>query len=399
METIEFSIFDHGTKATELMRSVLARFEREHNIHVNLEVIPWPGAWARMIQIGLYNDGPAVSEIGSSWLSDIVMMNALRPFTAQEVNQLGGEACFLPASWQSVRAIRDSLNSDAFSWAIPWIGDTRLIYYRKDLFAQAGLKERDSFSNHAELETCLKTLQEHGVEIPLTMATSHSRINLHILAGWIWSAGADFLTHDGKKAVFDSQPALEGMEKFFGLARFLQPPARGLDDSQSDDLFLQGKAAVALSGPWLHNLAEADPDLKQKFSVAVPPGVPFVGGFHLVIWKQTRKDREAFELVKFLAGSQLPEELFPAFSLPARTDLLSRSQFADHPAYRVMGAAMRAGRSFPVTWMWGMLENRLYEAEQAIWERILSEPGTDVHAILEDFIIPLANRINITLNT
>ena len=67
------------------MRSALARFERERRIHVNLEVIPFDGAWTRMIQIALYGDGPAVSEIGSSWLSDMVMMNALRALGEKEV--------------------------------------------------------------------------------------------------------------------------------------------------------------------------------------------------------------------------------------------------------------------------------------------------------------------------
>lgn len=66
MGTIEFSIFDHGPEAVELMGSTLAKFERQHRIHMNLEVIPYQGAWARMVQIALYNDGPAVSEIGST---------------------------------------------------------------------------------------------------------------------------------------------------------------------------------------------------------------------------------------------------------------------------------------------------------------------------------------------
>ncbi|MGB7538929.1 MAG: extracellular solute-binding protein [Anaerolineales bacterium] len=399
METIEFSILDHGAEAVKVMRSALARFEHGHRIHVNLEVIPHQGAWARMVQIALYGDGPAVSEIGSSWVSDMVMMNALRPLSEKEVAQLGGEESYLPASWQSARAIHDSLNSDGYAWAIPWVADTRLIYYRKDVLVRAGQDLREAFSDHAELEGCLEALRGHGVEVPLVLPTHHSRINLHLLAGWVWASGADFLSEDGQQAVFDSPEALDGMEKFFRLSRFLHPSARRLDDAQSDALFRQGRAALAISGPWLfHNLDE-DATLKEQYAVAVPPGVPFVGGFHLVIWKHTRQEGAALKLIEFLAGKELPEELFPSFSLPARVDILARSRFAAHPFYRVMSSAMRAGRSFRTVWMWGMLENRLYEAVQLLWDKVLSEPEADFRATLETHMHQLVKRINLKLGS
>jgi len=399
MDTIDFSIFDHGEAAVKAMRAVLARFERERRVHVNLEVIPFEGAWARMVQIALYGDGPAVSEIGSSWVSDMVMMNALRPLSAKEVGLFGGEEVFLPASWQSVRAIRDSLNSDAFAWAVPWVADTRLIYCRKDLLAQAGQDGRDVFSDHAELESCLQALREHGAESPLVLPTYHSRINLHIMAGWIWASGGKFLSEDSQKAVFDSPEALDGMEKFFRLSRYLHPAARRLDDTQSDALFRNGRAALAISGPWLYDHPDVDPALKDRIAVAVPPGVPFVGGFHLVIWKHARQENAALELIEFLNGKNLPEELFPAFSLPTRLETLAGNRFAQHPVYRVMIAALRAGRSFRTVWMWGMLENRLYESLQLIWDKVLADPEADIHAMLESQMHRLADRINLKLNS
>lgn len=398
METIEFSIFDHGPEAVEIMRSLLARFEQERHIHVNLEVIPWAGAWTRMVQIALYNDGPAVSEIGSSWVSDMVMMNALRPFTAREVERMGGKESYLPASWHSVRALDGGANGDAVAWAIPWLADTRLLYYRTDIFALANQAEREAFASHAELEACLQALQAKEMEVPLVLPTRNSRINLHFLAEWLWAEGADFLTPDGKRAIFDSPAALEAMTKFFRLARFLAPAARRLNDEQSDALFWQGRAAVAFSGPWLFDHPHMRPDVKERVAVAAPPGVPFVGGFHLVVWKYTRQEAAALELVEYLAGKRLPLELFPAFSLPARRDALEHNRFTDHPVYRVIAKTMQSGHSFPVTWLWGMLENRLYESLQFLWEQAFTAAETDFHAYLESQMHALVQRINATLN-
>ena len=78
------------------------------------------------------------------------------------------------------------------------------------------------------------------MEIPLVLPTHHSRINLHILAGWIWASGGKFLSEDRSKAIFDLPEALAGMEKFFRLSRYLHPSACRLDDSQS--MRFSGKA-------------------------------------------------------------------------------------------------------------------------------------------------------------
>ena len=399
METVDFSIFDHGPEAIGLMKSVLADFERDRQIHVNLEVIPWQDAWTRLVHIALYNDGPDVSEVGSTWVRDMVTMNALRPFPAAEIEALGGEENFLPASWQSASAPRDLLPEGTVSWAVPWLADTRLIYYRKDLLAAVGQDARDVFPGQAELDDCLQALQDEEVDIPLSLPTRRSRIILHILAGWIWAAGADFLSPDGQKAIFDSPEALAGMEGFFRLGRFLVPEARRLDEGQSDALFWQGRAAVTISGPWMFNYPSVAPAVKEQFAAAVPPGVPFVGGFHLAVWKHTRREKAVRQLVETLAGSQPPETLFPAFALPARTDVLARERFAGHPGYRVMSAAMRSGRSFPASRVWGMIENRLFDALPAIWEQVLATPEPDIRAILASRIGGLAQRINLTLGS
>ncbi|MEZ0396339.1 MAG: extracellular solute-binding protein [Anaerolineales bacterium] len=397
METIDFSIFDHGPDAIGRMRSILMEFERLHHVRVNLEIIPWQEAWSRLVHIALYNDGPDLSEVGSTWVRDLVTMNALRPFGRAEIDSLGGETAFLPAAWKTASAPGDLLPAGTASWAIPWLADTRLVYYRKDLFARLGLAAREAFANQAELEACLQALQEGGIDLPLSLPTARSRIILHILAGWIWAAGANFLSPDGRQAAFDSPEAVTAMLNFFRLGRFLLPQARQLDESDSDALFWQGRAAVTISGPWMFNYPSVEAALKEQFAVAVPPGVPFVGGFHLVIWKHTRREAAAWRLVEFLAGARPPTDLFPAFALPARLDILNQERFVGHPVYRVMGAAMQMGRSFPSSRVWGMIEDRLFNALPALWQQFFSLPESEFRAALEVCIDGLAQRINLAL--
>jgi hypothetical protein len=41
------------------------------------------------IKFSIYGDSPEISQIGAIWTSTLVAMNALRPFTSQEIAALG----------------------------------------------------------------------------------------------------------------------------------------------------------------------------------------------------------------------------------------------------------------------------------------------------------------------
>src|SRR3989304_8125482 len=102
---LEMSIMNHGGAFVEGMRAVLREFEQDARVEVNLRVLEWRDAWGELVKVALYGDGPHVSEIGNTWLSEFVSMNALRPFVGMEVSRLGGAQQFLPSAWQSVTPV------------------------------------------------------------------------------------------------------------------------------------------------------------------------------------------------------------------------------------------------------------------------------------------------------
>ena len=135
METLEFTIFDHGRQSIDALRSCLDEFGTKNRVNVQLEVLPWDGSWSKLVQIALYGGGPDLSEMSSTWIGDFVQMNTLRPYTGKEVAALGGESAFWEPAWAS-----GGIHHDArFTlWGMPWLADARILVYRRDLFEQAG---------------------------------------------------------------------------------------------------------------------------------------------------------------------------------------------------------------------------------------------------------------------
>ncbi len=157
MVEIDLSIMDRSLHPIPDIQPTLDQFEAETNVHVNLTVLEWDSAWSEVLKTALYRHGPDISEMGSTWVSSLVGMNSLRPFSNEELAGFGGPGNFIPSLWESGK-----LAGETRLWAFPWLGYTRVIYYRRDLLEKAGIDEKTAFQTHAQLVKTLIRVQEMG---------------------------------------------------------------------------------------------------------------------------------------------------------------------------------------------------------------------------------------------
>ncbi len=389
---------NHGALFVEEVRALLRQFEQDTQIEVHLRVLEWRDAWAELVRAALYNDGPHISEIGNTWLSEFISMNALRPFIGMEVSRLGGAQQFLPSAWQSAMS-RGPSGVTVMAWAVPWLADMRLIHYRQDVLEQAGIEPATAFQSAATLlQTCAR-LHALGVINPIVLPSRQSRMTLQNMAGWVWGAGGDFTSPDGKQALFASAEAKAGIYAYFDLARYMAAEMRDLDEYQSDAAFLHGQSALTISGPWLHRSPDLSREVAENARQAVLPGVPYIGGSHLVIWKHTRYVEQALTLIRSINSVEAQARLVQTSGLfPTRPEVLTREPFHSDPFYQMAGESLKSGRAFPTFSLWGLVETKLTEAFTAIWSDILLTPDADIHVIVDRHLNDAAQRLNSTLS-
>jgi multiple sugar transport system substrate-binding protein len=388
MEDVTLSIFNHGQPAVARMQSLLKQFEQEEKIRVRLEMIPWAMGWSRLAEMGLYHVGPDISEVGSTWVMDLVRMDALRPYSEAEVQTINGGRSYFDSCW----AGGVSSGADRTIWSVPLGADSRAIFYRRDLLRQAGVDENSAFGDFAQFERTLARLKAAGVELPLALPTQPSRNSLHNLAAWVWGRGGNFLSADGARLEFDQPKALEGFKSFFELAPYIGK--QRFDEYDSDGAFLTGRAAVSMSGYWMLSLPQA-PSVAENLGVTSLPGVPFVGGEHLAIWKHARRPEYALKLARFLSRKASGEVLYPEFGLPVAPDGWD-APVLQHPGYAVFLNALQHGRSFSSGQLWGLVEKRLTDALADIWTEVLAHPE-HADATVERHISTLAQRLRATI--
>jgi multiple sugar transport system substrate-binding protein len=399
MHPIEFTLPSHDEDALAILRQSVENFRKMHrNVPINVTELSWATAWSDMVRVALYKDGAEVSEVGTTWVGSFVGMDALRPFSLPEISKVGGAAAFLPSAWQN-----GSLIGDDMLWAIPWLGDARVIFYWRDMLEQAGIDEEKAFRSFEQVEDTLARLRARGVATPWAVTTRRTSNTLYNIASWVWGAGGDFLSADGTQILIGEPEARAGMAYYYNLYRYMPQRSEPMDGIATFELFLNQEVAAIVSGPWFLKWLRArgtSPLVLSRIGASLLPGPSFVGGTNLVIWKHTTYEHEqiAAELVRYLVTSPALLDFYHHAGLvPARRDLLAQPPFGGDPHYQKIVEALEGGRPHSRITMWGLVEDRLIATLAHIWNEVRADPAQDIAALVERNIAPLAQRLTATL--
>lgn len=368
------------------IRPILDQFEQEKRISVNLVTFDWASYRSRLVDIAVHNRGADVSAITVPSTSDMIGMHALRPYTEHEISELGGQDSFHKSTWNSVMG-----GEEQQVWAMPWIVDSRYIFYWPELLKQAGVDEAAAFTSSRQLAETFHKLKNSGMSMPFAAPVEAYQI-LHAVSSWIWEAGEDVISPDGAEVTFHHPAAMDAMRAYFDLTRQLPAAAFGPDGQQA---FFQKEAAFTIAGAWF---VVYRPDLKVG-CVGVPGG-SYLGGTNLAIWKSTRYEKEAFELVKWLSRPEVQSQIaFPEGFLPSRTSVHSDAALL---ADQVIGPRLRGmqnGRTYPCVPMIGLLEDRLSHELARVHTELPFRPAQDTGEVVRSIIEPLGRRLNMALSS
>jgi len=398
---MEFLTVDTPKAATVRLQSEMERFGKHKGQPTSLLRFDWENIWRELVSVGIHRRGPDIAETGSTWLESLVAMQSLNPFSAHDINQIGGKEIFFPAVWQNV-----ALPNQKEIWGMPFRADARVIFYWKDIFENASVDASEAFSTTENMTASFTKLQEAGISAWIA-PTNDTRNTVYDIASWIWGSGGDFLSLDGKQTDFGSLAARRGIQAYFDLFRFMPQQPSPFTDNDALQLFFARKAAAMVAGPWLLNSLRLQNDMEKLLpylGIALLPGPSFVGGTLLVIWKHSKYQTDAVELIKRLTSPEFQSEYCQISGLfPVRQDLWTEEFISSDEYLPVFNKAIRTGRGLPPIALWGVVEDRVARTMAAIWQDMyaLDMPGKSINT-LDDIIArhfeSLSARLDMTLS-
>jgi multiple sugar transport system substrate-binding protein len=382
------------------LRSLLASFERDKQIQLSLRRVGWERAWQSLLMDAVEGKGPHVSQIGSTWVATMAMLESLRVFNKNDIAAAGGAAHFLPAAWQSVKfADRPDV------WAIPWSVYTFVLYYRCDMLEKAGVDPEFAFGTPTAMRETFVALNKNGFS-PWAFPSLHPYADLvHIGSSWARANGGDFMSN-GHEPMFARPEALTGLLEFFELFPFIPLALRGLNVEACTNAFARGDVAVLIGGVEIGNELMESPyasqEMRENLAVTTLPGVPWIGGDHLVVWKNVLTDTEhekaALDLVSFLSKKETQVELFNLENiLPARADAYDELVFPLETTKPTLEKILQTGRPHPSLRLWRRIEAFLDEMLLDIGKAVLRQPVASPSAIAMQMLNEYEQKLSAVL--
>ncbi|MGM0879019.1 MAG: ABC transporter substrate-binding protein [Bacillota bacterium] len=198
-------------------------------------------------------------------------------------------------------------------YGMPTSTDSRLVYFNKDHFEEAGLDPENPPKTIAELEAASEKLTKKD-------GSRFERIGFipwfgqGWLYGWGWAFGGEFYNPETKTVTANDPKVIEALQWMTDFAKkYNVEDIAGFTDSQgtgaATDPFLTGQLSMKVSGPWeVSAIKKFSPDLNYGvFPMPTPTGenhTTWSGGWSVVIPKGAKNKDAAWEFLKFFSGEE-----------------------------------------------------------------------------------------------
>ncbi len=373
----------------EVIAGLLPDFlQRNPDVRVRLQQIPWSAAHEKLLTAFAGDTLPDLCQLGNTWIPEFAALDALADLEALAArSSVVEQSDYFPGIW-ATNVIDGRLRG------VPWYVDTRLLFYRRDLLAQAGIREVPR--TWAEWEQAMAAVKRDA-------GPDHYAILLPINEFEPLLALAlqqdDGLLKDGGRWANFASPGFRRALAFYA-EMFQQHWAPLVGAAQISNVwteFGRGLFAFYISGPWnIEEFKRRLPADRQNDWMTAPlpgpdgPGFSTAGGSSLVLFRRSPHQTAAWRLIEYLSEPAV-QVRFHALSgnLPPRRAAWRDPQLAGDIYARAFREQLERTRPSPAVPEWERIATEMQAAAEQVVRGRLS---------LDEAIRTLDARVNAMLD-
>jgi len=328
---------------------------------VNYQVQQWNGIVDKLTTALSSNTPPDVVEMGNTQAITFEAAGALADLSSDRADLGGGtsndsssDAQLYVASLNSASVYQDKM------FALPFYAGDRVLIYRKDLFAAAGI-DPASITSKDKLIAAAKTLNQKNASVQDFSGFYQAGQNWYSLLQMIWDRGGSLATQgsDGKwTANLESAQSMQGIQDYVDYYKAGSTGPKDNDEMNPPeyDLFHQGKVGMFVGNGWeIGSAIGTDGKLTadQVGVMAIPSAtdgktVPvFLGGSVLGIAAKSQNQAAALDWLKQLTADSGQQLLISNGWIPSlKSAAANIPDTADTKILKIQAAEAAAGSGF-----------------------------------------------------
>ncbi|MCV3767618.1 extracellular solute-binding protein [Rhizobium sp. TRM95796] len=284
------------------------------DVSINLEFVPYEGLHDKTVLAQGSGGGYDVVLFDVIWPAEYASNNVLVDVSSRITDDM--KKGVLPGAWTTVQY-------DGKSYGMPWILDTKYLFYNKEILEKAGIKAPPKTWD--ELKEQAKIIQDKGLlKTPIAWSWSQAEAAICDYTTLVSAYKGDFIK-DGKP-VFDQGGALDALKYMVDsyTSGLTNPNSKEFLEEDVRKVFQNGDAAFALNWTYMYNMANDPKDSKVagKVGVVPAPGVAgksevsaVNGSMGLGVTTASKHPDEAWKYIEFMTSQQVQNQ-YAKLSLP-----------------------------------------------------------------------------------
>lgn len=371
----------------EQVQHLIAEFERENpDLRVRVQQIPWNAAHEKLLTAFAGDATPDLCQLGNTWIPEFESLGALEPLDDRVATSAVVDADdFFPGVWETNR-VADHV------YGVPWYADTRLLFYRRDLLAEAGWPAPPTTWSEW-LEAMQQIKQRVGTDRFAVLIPTNEWEQPTIFG---LQTGTEMLRYDGQFGNFQSREFRQAFEFYVSLfADGLAPPVRNTDVSNVWEEFARGYFSMYVTGPW--NVGEfrrrLPPELQDKWATAPLPrpdsaqySASQAGGCGLVLFRRSENKDASWRLVEFLSRPESQLRFYELTgNLPPRESAWRLGRLADDERMRAFHDQLAHAVPLPRVPEWEQITRQIIHAGELViaGEKSIDEALADLDRVVD----------------
>ena len=314
--TLNALFMDQAAYSANDIRAMTADFEKANpGLKVNLEFVPYEALHDKIV---------AAQGAGASGY-DVVLFDVIWPAEFGKHGFLQDVTSRIPES-QTAQVFDGAWTTVAYDnkrWGMPWILDTKYLFYNTDMLQKAGIANPPR--TWAELSADAKIIKDKGiVKFPIVWSWSQAEALICDYTTLVDAYQGSFF--DNGKPSFDSGGALDAIKYMDQSLKdgLTDPNSREYLEEDVRKVFSNGDAAFALNWTYMYNMANdpAQSKVAGKVGIVPAPGVEgktqasaVNGSMGLGITANSTHPDEAWTYITFIT-SQPVQNKYAKLSLP-----------------------------------------------------------------------------------
>jgi len=352
----------------DALRQAARDYEQQTGIHINIAEFPYANLFEKeLIDLNARTGAYDLIMLDDPWFPKFASLNVLTDLTPllQKRGKNGPDDDFVATS---ISLCRHPFQSGALL-ALPYVGNSQLFFYRKDLFQKHNLKAPASWDevlNDAKVISEQETAGAPGGGKIYGYVTRAAQGNAAVadFMPIFWAFGGEMFDGHGQPTV-NSPEGIGALKLMIELGKYSPPGYPSFNADEVGAHLLQGTAAMSINWPaWISSFndpAKSKVIGQMEFGQmpgAKNPGRAEIGNWLIAIPRDAKNSEAAMDFLLWATGAEQMKMSAQRGNPPTRKSVFNDPQLiAKFPSYPAQLRSLESSRPRPRTPLWNEIEN------------------------------------------